>query len=94
MNSLQVHHHLLQYYTSRPIIETAAPNRKNPRNQSSAKSPKPEYPHSQKKKSPNNLEAKAPNPNKTQGLFGWQNFWRNATVAVSLLFGKYCPIMV
>jgi hypothetical protein len=21
-------------------------------------------------------------------------FWRNATVAVSLLFGKYCPIMV
>jgi hypothetical protein len=30
----------------------------------------------------------------TKGLFSWQNFWRNATVAVSLLFGKYCPIMV
>jgi hypothetical protein len=27
-------------------------------------------------------------------LFSWQNFWRNATVAVSLLFGKYCPIIV
>jgi hypothetical protein len=29
-----------------------------------------------------------------KGLFSWQNFWRNATVAVSLLFGKYCSIMV
>jgi hypothetical protein len=29
-----------------------------------------------------------------EGLFSWQIFWRNATVAVSLLFGKYCPIMV
>jgi hypothetical protein len=28
------------------------------------------------------------------GCLVWQNFWRNATVAVSLLFGKYCPIMV
>jgi hypothetical protein len=28
------------------------------------------------------------------GLFSWQNFWQNATVAVSLLFGKYCPIIV
>jgi hypothetical protein len=27
-------------------------------------------------------------------LFSWQNFWRNATVAVSLLFGKYYPIIV
>jgi hypothetical protein len=30
----------------------------------------------------------------TRGLFSWQNFWRNAIVAVSLLFGKYYPIMV
>jgi hypothetical protein len=29
-----------------------------------------------------------------KGLFSWQNFWRNATVAVSLLFGKYCLIIV
>jgi hypothetical protein len=27
-------------------------------------------------------------------LFSWQKFWRNAIVAVSLLFGKYCPIIV
>jgi hypothetical protein len=27
-------------------------------------------------------------------LFSWQNFWQNTTVAVSLLFGKYCPIIV
>jgi hypothetical protein len=26
--------------------------------------------------------------------FRCQNFWQNATVAFSLLFGKYCPIMV
>jgi hypothetical protein len=30
----------------------------------------------------------------TKGLFSWQNFQRNVTVAVSLLFGKYCLIMV
>jgi chromosome segregation ATPase len=33
------------------------------------------------------------NSSLNEGLFSWQNFWRNATVAVSLLFGKYCPIM-
>jgi hypothetical protein len=33
-------------------------------------------------------------PRGIKGLFSWQNFWRNATVAVSLLFDKYCPIMV
>jgi hypothetical protein len=32
--------------------------------------------------------------NPSQGLFTSQKFWRNATVAVSLLFGKYCLIMV
>jgi hypothetical protein len=39
-----------------------------------------------------NLNNHANPPNK--GLFSWQNLWQNATVAVSLLFGKYCPIMV
>jgi hypothetical protein len=29
-----------------------------------------------------------------RGLFSWQNFWRNATVSVSLLFDKYCLIMI
>jgi hypothetical protein len=35
-----------------------------------------------------------PGTQEPKGLFSWQIFWRNVTVAVSLLFGKYCPIMV
>jgi hypothetical protein len=30
----------------------------------------------------------------TKAPFGCQIFWQNATVAFSLLFDKYCPIMV
>jgi hypothetical protein len=30
----------------------------------------------------------------TKAPFGCQNFWQNTTVAFSLLFVKYCPIMV
>jgi hypothetical protein len=26
--------------------------------------------------------------------FGCQNFWQNSTVAFSLLFDKYCPIII
>jgi hypothetical protein len=31
---------------------------------------------------------------RSKRLFSWQKFWRNDTVTVSLLFGKYCPIIV